>query len=53
MYALGTRSYAFPVHSRAFAAYALLKASLFFVLPRVDRALAAAAAAADAHASCA
>ena len=25
MYALGTRSYAFPVHSRAFAAYALLR----------------------------
>ena len=39
MYALGTRAYAFPTHSRPFAAYALLKASIFLALPRVDRAL--------------
>jgi len=40
MYALGTRAYAFPPHSRSFAAYALLKASIFLALPRVDHSLA-------------
>lgn len=41
MYLSGdNRYYAFPSHSRTFAAYALLKASLFLALPRVEDLLA-------------